>query len=307
MLARLCALVLLAVPLDAARAIMAGAPPDSADARADPNRSDSPWAGVGSLLVGKGVFSAVAIGPRHVLTAGHVAGDPTDVSFQLNLAGDAPHVIAAESVHRHPGFARYDPKRPRDDLAVIVLAEPLPPGTPVYPIHRSPATPHVTIVMVGYGASGNGDAGVTVSGSPSVKRVGRNQIDAVGVDEQGRQIVFLLDFDGGEARNLMGGETLGNEVESSFAGGDSGSPSFVCEAGNGERCAGGRWALVGINTFIAAPGDPPRKPSTFGTIGGGMLLSAYADWIDSVLSSSHAAQPPRAPGDKAMNGPVPVD
>jgi hypothetical protein len=306
MATRLCALLLLAAPLEAL-AIMAGAPPDSPDARVDANRADSPWAGVGSLLVGKGVFSAVAIGPRHVLTAGHVAGDPAGVRFQLNLEGDTPHLIAADAVYRHPGFARYDPKKPRDDLAVVVLSRALPPGTPIYPIHRAPATPHMSIVMVGYGASGNGDSGVTVSGSGSVKRVGRNQIDAVGVDEQGRQLVFLLDFDGGDARNLMGGGSLGNAVESNFAGGDSGSPSFVCEDGNGDRCEGGRWAVIGINSFIASPGDPPPSPSTFGTIGGGMLLPAYAEWIDSILSLSHAPQPPPAPGDKPANEPVPVD
>jgi hypothetical protein len=144
--------------------------------------------------------------------------------------------------------------------------------------------------MIGYGASGNGDAGASVGTSASVKRVGRNVIDAVGIDAQGRQIVYLIDFDGGDAPNLMGGGSVGNHLESSFAGGDSGSPSFVCEGGDGERCDGGRWAVIGINTFIANPGDAASKPSTFGTLGGGMVIPSYADWVDTVLRETGAAQ-----------------
>ena len=289
----LCAVLLLAASTPVL-AIMAGAPPDSPAVRVDPNTPDSPWAGVGSLLVDGGVYSAVVIGPRHVLTAAHVAGNASHTRFQLN-AGESPLVVQAQSVHRHHGFARYDPKQPRDDLAVIVLRDPLPAGTPVYALHRAGiATANPTpIVMVGYGASGNGDSGPTVSPAANVKRVGRNQIDVVATDGQGLQRVFLFDFDGAGAPNLLGGPSLGNAVEATFAGGDSGGPSFVCEGGQGDGCVGGRWALLGINTFIMNPGDPAPPPSTFGTLGGGMLLPAYADWIDEVLLQTGGA--PRAP------------
>jgi hypothetical protein len=281
-------------------AIMAGAPPDAPAARVDPNTVDSPWAGVGSLLVHGGVFSAAVIGPRHVLTAGHVAGDPAQVRFQLN-AGPIPQVFEAQAVHRHPGFAGYDPKAPRDDLAVIVLARELPRSTPIYPLHRRTVRTETVIAMVGYGASGTGDAGATLGGEAGVKRVGYNVIDAVSTDAQGRQLVFVIDFDGGVAPNRSGGGTLGNQLESSFAAGDSGGPSFVCEAGWGLRCEGGRWALVGINTFVAAAGVPPSPAGSFGTIGGGMLVPGYAGWIDEVLA---AVLPPP---DNTAGGAQPTD
>ena len=95
--------------------------------------------------------------------------------------------------------------------------------------------------------------------------------------------VFVFDFDGPGAPNQLGGEGLGNAVESTFAGGDSGSPSFLCEGGSGYECVGGRWVVAGINTFVTAPVGHAGKASTFGTLGGGMVVSAYVDWIESFL------------------------
>lgn len=267
---------------------MAGAPPDSPAARIDPNTLDSAWAGVGSLLVHGNVFSAVAIGPRHVLTAAHVTAEPAQVRFQLN-AGASPEIIAARAVHRHPGFAAYDAAAPRDDLAVVVLARDLPAGTPIYPLYRRPIRAETVIVMVGYGASGTGDVGASLAGEAAVKRVGRNVIDGVATDARGRQIVFAIDFDGGVAPNRSGGGSLGNALESTYAAGDSGGPSFVCADGWGLHCDGGSWALVGINTFVAGVGTPPVPAGSFGTLGGGMLVPGYAQWIDEILAGPAAA------------------
>jgi hypothetical protein len=266
-----------------AAAIMAGAPPDSPAARVDPNTATSPWAGVGSVIVNGRPFSGVVVGRRHVLTAGHVPGDPPHTKFQLNLGGEAAHVIAVAKVYRHPAFKNFDPQHPRDDLAILVLAEDVPAGVPIYPLHRGDIDPGAVLTFVGYGASGHADVGVSVGAKADVKRVGRNTADEFGQDAFGIKRVFVFDFDGPGAGNLMGGEGLGNAAESSFAGGDSGSPSFLCDGGAGNQCAGGRWVLAGINTFVMTARGHSTKENTFGTLGGGMVVSAYVDWIDSVL------------------------
>jgi len=282
--AAIAALALLTAPT---HAIMAGAPPDSPAARVDPNTTTSPWAGVGSLIVNGSPFSAVAIGRRHVLTAAHVAGDPANMRFQLNFGADASHVIPVSHVYKHPGFAGFNPQKPKDDLAVVELGEDLPADVSTYPLHHEDLAPGTEFVMVGYGASGNGDVGVTVGANGAIKRVGRNVADLFGADQTGRKLVFLFDFDGGDAPNLMGGRTLGNDIESTFAVGDSGSPSFVCEHGFGENCWFGHWAVAGINTFVSAPKDSSAKPGTFGTVGGGILVAPYVEWIDHAMSESN--------------------
>ena len=271
-------------------AIMAGAPPDSPAAHVDPNTTTSPWAGVGSLIVNGSPFSAVAIGPRHVLTAAHVVGDPAHMRFQLNFGTDESHVIAVSHVYKHPGFTGFNPQKPMDDLAVVELSEAVPANVPIYPLHHGDVSPGTEFVMVGYGASGTGDVGVTIGANAAVKRVGRNAVDLFGADQAGRKLVFLFDFDGGEEPNLMGGRTLGNDVETTFAVGDSGSPSFVCEHGFWANCWFGHWAIVGINTFVSAPKESSAKPGTFGTVGGGVLVAPYVDWIEHTMTESAAVR-----------------
>jgi hypothetical protein len=269
-----------------ADAIMAGALPDTPEAHVDPNSPTSPWAGVGSVIVNGRPYSGVVIGPRHVLTAAHVAGDPQHTKFQLNLGGETPQVMTVAKAHRHPGFKSFDPQHPRDDLAVLVLTEDVPAGVPIYPLHHGDIEAGAVLTFVGYGASGHGDSGVSVGVKADVKRVGRNTADAFGQDSFGIKRFFVFDFDGPGAPNQLGGEGLGNAVESTFAGGDSGSPSFLCEGGSGYECVGGRWVVAGINTFVSAPAGHAGKASTFGTLGGGMVVSAYVDWIESVLRDS---------------------
>lgn len=267
-------------------------PPDSPEQRVDPNTQESPWAGVGSLTVlrpgsdiAAGVYSAVAIGPSHVLTAAHVVQgkSPQDVRFNLNYGGDLTHRIAASEIHVHPDYAGFhaDPGSGvvHDDLAVVRLATPLPFGVPSYRIYPNPPPVRAILTLVGYGAGGDGIRGVTVGGSASVRRVGRNVLDRVVRDNGGSGAfeVYLFDFDGPDAgSNRMGGSTLGNDVEATLAGGDSGSPAFVA----GPQ---GRWWLVGINSFVGPQGPAKEK---FGGIGGGILVYSYLRWIETIMQSA---------------------
>lgn len=295
--ARIAACVLGALSLvSVARAIVGGAadldPPDSPEQRVDPNTQDSPWAGVGSLTVlqpgtqsPQGIYTAVAIGPTHVLTAAHVVHrrSPGEVRFNVNYGGDLTHQIPASEIHVHPDYTGFHPDPGsgvvHDDLAIVRLVSPLPFGVPAYRIHPNPLPARTVLTLVGYGAGGDGLQGVTVGGSASVRRVGRNVLDSVVRDNGGSGAfeVYLFDFDGPDAAtNRMGGPTLGNTVEATLAGGDSGSPAFV--AGPGRS-----WWLVGISTFVGPQGTAKEK---FGGIGGGVLVYSYLRWIESVLHDS---------------------
>ncbi len=288
------AAIALGIGVSDGHALMAGRLPDSPTARVDANTDGSAWRGVGSVVVGSGAYSGVAIAPRYVLTAAHVVGSaaPSQIRFVLNLASGQSVFFEAEAVTRFPSYSF-----PYDDLAVIRLNADLPGQVRLYPILETPVATGQTVFMVGYGGSGNGDVGPTVGSSSTVKRRGRNTVDAIQatLDSSGRTSTFYLyDFDGPTGNGSLGGRSLGNAEETSAAGGDSGSPVFVE--------AGGIVWLMGINNFVAAPSDNTPIDYKFGTLGGGMLLSdpRFVAWLrettgDTLVSPGNEAEVPDAP------------
>lgn len=261
-----------------AHAVMAGALPDSPSARVDPNTTTSSWTGVGSVIVSGSAYSGVLVAPRFVLTASHVVGSASasSVQFVLNIGGDQTHVLQAQSIARYPTASF-----PYDDLALIELTTPAPVGAAIYPLARTSVSTGSRLTIVGYGASGNGDTGVSVGGSRTVKRVGANRLDQIqtALDASGRTSLFYLyDFDGPTGSGSMGGPTLGNAVETLVAGSDSGSPAFVTD--------GSVTRLVGINTLVASasPGGPIDY--RFGSVGGGILLTdpRFLEWVDATTN-----------------------
>lgn len=264
---------------------MAGQPPDDPAARVDPNTAESPWSGVGAVTVHGAAYSGVAIGPRHVLTAAHVAGsDPAALSF-IAHAGPRPDSYRVRRIARYPDFSF-----PYDDLAILELARELTPGIHRYALARSPLKAGRVITLVGYGASGNGDRGVSVAADPGVKRVGENTVDALArqIDRSGRSSAFYLyDFDGPSGSGPLGTGSLGNHRETLTAAGDSGSPAFVLEAGE--------WVVAGVNTFVTRAGGGRPGSYRFGSDGGGIDLGnpRFAAWLARVTGTAA----PRAVGD----------
>lgn len=252
--------------------MMAGAAPDSAQARVDPNGPASPWSGAVSVIVGGAPYSGVVIGPRHVLTAAHVAGGQSPAAVQVVVNSAAtPVTMSVNNVSTYPGAAF-----PYDDLTVLRLAQPVPAGTAVYPIVDTAVSTGTRLALVGYGASGNGSVGPSVAGAASVKRSGHNVLDQFTdrLDASGRTSPFFLyDFDAATGTGPLGGASLGNSQETCVAGGDSGSGALV------ETTAGP--ALYGLLTVALNFNAGSTATSVFGSGGGGLVLShpPYLDWL----------------------------
>jgi Trypsin/PEP-CTERM motif len=269
-----------------------GTPPDDPSLHVDPNVAGSPYAGVGSVRVsltgGYIMGSGALISPWHVLTAAHlfdtnadgVSDHPaSDVVFYVNNAA-MPTIIPAASLVIHPDFTGFDNPVVNDDLAIITLATPVAAGVPIYPLLQSPLAEGTQTIQVGYGRSGDGVSGFTVSSSLLVKRLGANVFDVFEEDDDqlpgnGINEVWMSDFDGPTAAtNLIGGTTLGNDIETNLGSGDSGGPSFID--------VDGQLTLVGTNTFGFSDDGGATWP-LFGSGSGGILVEPYIDWINTVV------------------------
>jgi hypothetical protein len=241
-----------ALPLaHAARAVVDGV--------VDPNTVQSPFAGVGSLTLGGGTYSAVAIAPHFALTAAHVVAGASAASltFNVNRGGDLVARLNVRAVHVHPGFHGAGPGGlMRDDLALLRLAEQVPFGTPAYEIARRAPRIGERLVFVGYGNASSSAGGAELPAHPAVKRIGSNVVEEVMPDPQNAGRIEMYRFG---YRPLPGGSVL----ESTLAVGDSGSPAFVQEAS--------RLLVVGINTFV--------YNSRAGRGGGGIVVAAHREWI----------------------------
>ena len=268
-------LVSLVCPLSA-NAIIGG--------QVDPNTASSPWAGVGSLSVKGGTYTATAIGPRFILTAAHVVEGVSakSVNFNLNAGSKLSQSIKASAIHVYPAYHGFTPSAAdglvHNDIAVIELSADLPPGVPIYSLLTDLPVAPPTITLVGYGKSGDGVSGATISGSAQVKRVGENQVDSLSPGQSGKPEMYMFDFDGpASATNTMGGSAL--EHEAQLGSGDSGSPAFVR--------ANGVMQILGVNTYVGTT-LTGHDNSKFGALGGGALVSAYAGWIHGVVAAPRA-------------------
>ncbi|MCK4871870.1 MAG: hypothetical protein KAS72_04005 [Phycisphaerales bacterium] len=263
-----------------------GEPPDTPDDRIDPNVPTSRYGGVVSIRTGvNAVSTGTIISPYHILCAAHsfdrnndgVNDVRADVGVNINLYGDFSTVLEPpfiRSTSLHPDFTGFNNPSANDDIAIITLHWPLADDVPIYDLYREAPALGDRLELVGYGRSGNGVWGYSTMASYNVKRSGENIVDLFFLDDEGSGVaeVWEYDFDGPEGNGTMGGPTLGNDIETTIGAGDSGGPGFIDVAGEP--------LLYSVNTY--------RRDGfgEFGTGGGGMLVPAYLDWIDSFLAYS---------------------
>lgn len=279
-------------------------PPDSPDNPYNPatqtGRLDtlglaSPFSGVGSIDGGSGTL----IDSTHVLTAAHLFGtgtiDPTGINFSLeNGAGTT--TFAASRVDVDPSFVGVG-NDDAYDIAIVTLADPVPSTYKTYTLYTDPLTAGTTLTLVGYGRTGDGVTGYYPA-TPG-RRVGKNNADAFllpggnsysATYAAGDQ-TYLFDFDSpDETPGLLGGASLGNNVETTIGTGDSGGPGFVQ--------IGGAYQIAAINNFNTQFGTAPYLGPAiplFGSGGGGAIISAYQGFIASIDPGVVPAPEPNAP------------
>jgi hypothetical protein len=200
------------------------------------------------------------VGPRHVVTAAHVAaalvpGHPlsrVEGTHEVRVGG-LPYPVAAVALH--PSWRPGGPGP--HDIAVVTLAVPV---VGAHPALLYDGTDEVgrEIVIAGMGDAGTGLTGPSVSDGRL--RAATHVVDGI-FDGQ-----LVFDFDPPDSPDAT-------ELEGVSGPGDSGGPAFIRD--------GGRLHLVGVS--VAQDGQG-RGPGRYGAREFYTRVSDHVDWIRSVVA-----------------------
>jgi hypothetical protein len=222
-----------------------------------------------SFASGSGSGSGVLIGNDWYLTAAHnvysnyVANTPGSVRFTVG-----GNMYLADQIFVHPGYVS-GASTNGNDLALVRLSTPVTNVTPASLYTDGNELGEVG-TFVGFGTTGNGLTGATVSSS--AKRGGTNVLDVTAdtFNPAWSSNIVLSDFDNPDsAAYSTWGSATPTALEMLVAVGDSGGGVFV-DVGNGPQ-------LAALATFVLTNNDGINYG--YGDAMGATRLSGHAEWI----------------------------
>lgn len=226
----------------------------------------------------------------HFLTAAHCvldsSGNALGGNATLTFWNSLNQQFAYQSilVTPHPEFSIVS-FAGGNDLAVITLGEAVDDSIGRLSLYSGSGELGSTGTVIGYGRTGTGLTGGQAN-TFGTRRQGTNVVDSIIGN------VLYFDFDDGTAlRSTLGGTGTGpTEVMTSF--GDSGGPTLI----NGQ--------IAGIHSFITCVADPRPNivclsppdvdtinNSTYGERFGDTRVSAYTQWIQSIVEPTAVPEP----------------
>ena len=242
--------------------------------------SDGVYVGSGSLLASG----------MHILTAGHVVFEdalgplaPENIIVEFVLPTGSQFYTVSQNIVHASYTGNYTVET---DLAILVLSEIAPAEAQRYDIYRGNDEIGSEFTIVGFGTAGTGDTGNVMG--PGTRRSGENKYEALGsiFDPSFNSNTLVFDFDNGKPQNDALGyyfglydTGLGAAREVSSAGGDSGGPSFIAGKIAGVTSYGGPMYANSVTDVV------PGTNSSFGEFDVQVRVSAYADWIDSIVTT----------------------
>jgi secreted trypsin-like serine protease len=252
---------------------------------------------------------ALLYGGRAILTAAHVIEEvpPDELSAFFSVLfhlADGVTEVTASSLVIHPEWDTDDPAS-RNDIGILFLDEPAPPGAERYDIFRAlDEDTGKPFTKVGFGIRGTGAEGTEDFETAPVKRYGWNEYDfAIDLDDfyfddgtvpdlssdnaQG----LIFDFDDGSAARDASGQYFGitdrgfGADEVNTTNGDSGGPGFV------------EGRLAGITSFglggedgVVTDNDDVEN-SSFGEFSVDTRVAFFDRWIDEQMQASFPDRP----------------
>jgi hypothetical protein len=204
---------------------------------------------------------ATVISPRWAITAAHCARDkrlldgaaPGDKGYSVEVAGKSASI---NGVFHHPGTG--SGRAP--DVALLRFASPVTHVAPI-PVYRGRDELGRTILMPGWGGTGNGRSGLGVE--DGLFRVAENAVDRA---EEGR-LWWKFDAPGSNSKALT--------LEGISGPGDSGGPALI-------KTAQG-WAVAGISSAQDTMGG---AEGLYGVEEVFVRVSEFTRWIEGHIGKS---------------------